>query len=110
LGERRGGRDSVAISVAAARARMVAWFRILPHTHVQQLMAGSPEEVSEECCLGEVCSLVAGAEIEVAYMTGTPRMRVPVVSEEVTVVSRIVLDAPSRSRKHPAPVSDHGWE
>jgi hypothetical protein len=73
-------------------------------------MAGSPEEVSEECCLGEVCSHVAGIEIEVAYTTGTPRMRVLVVSEEEMAVSRIVPDAPSRSHKHPAPVSDHDWE
>jgi len=73
-------------------------------------MAGSPEEVSEECCLGEVCSHVAGIEIEVAYTTGTPHTRVLVVSEEEMAVSRIVPDAPSRSHKHPAPVSDHGWE
>jgi hypothetical protein len=108
LGE-GGGRDSAAI-IAAARSKIVACCHILPHTQVQQLMAGSLEEVSEECCLGEVCSHVAGVEIEVAYTTGTPHMRVPVVSEEGMAVSRIVLDAPSRSHKHPAPVSDYGWE
>jgi hypothetical protein len=71
-------------------------------------LIGSPEEVSEECCLGEVCSHVAGIGIEVAYTTGTPHMKVPVVSEEeMMAVSRIGPDAPSRSHKHPAPVSDH---
>jgi hypothetical protein len=99
----------VAIS-AAARSKTVACCHILPHTHVQQLMAGSPEVVSEGCCLGEVCSHVAEIEVEVAYTTGTPHMRVPVVSEEEMAVSRIVPDAPSRSHKHPALVSDHGWE
>jgi hypothetical protein len=73
-------------------------------------MADSPEEVSEECCLGEVCSHVAGVEVGVAYTTGTPHMRVLAVREEEMAVSRIVPDAPSRSHKHPAPVSDHGWE
>jgi hypothetical protein len=73
-------------------------------------MAGSPEEVSEECCLGEVCLHVAGIEIEVAYTTGIPHMRVLVVSEVEMAVSKIVPDAPSRSHKHPAPVSDHDWE
>ena len=73
-------------------------------------MAGNPEEVSEECCLGEVCSHVVGIEIEVAYTTGTPHMRVLVVSEEEMAVSRIVPDALSRSHKHPVLVSDHGWE
>jgi hypothetical protein len=109
FGRKGGERNSAAIS-AAAQSRIVACCHILPHTHVQQLMAGSPEEVSEECCLGEVCSHVAGFEIEVGYTTGTPHMTVPVVSEEEMAVSRIVPDAPSRSHKHPAPVSDHGWE
>ncbi len=103
------GRNSATTS-AAARARIVACCRILPHTLVQQLMAGSPEEVSEECCLGGVCSHVAGVEIGVAYTTGTPHMKVLVVSEAEMAVSRTVPDAPSRSHKHPAPVSDHDWE
>ena len=80
----------------------------LPHTHVQQLTVGSPEEVSEECCLEEVCSHVAEVEIEVAYMTGTPHMRALVVTEEELAVSRIVPNAPSRSYKRFAPVSDYG--
>jgi hypothetical protein len=105
-----GRRDSATTSAAAARSRIVAWCRILPHTHVQQLMAGSPEEVSEECCLEEVCSHVVEVEIEVEYTTWTPHMRVLAVNEEETAVSRIVPDAPSRSHKHPEQVSDHGWE
>jgi hypothetical protein len=73
-------------------------------------MAGSPEEVSEECCLGEACLHVVEVETGVVYTTGTPHTRVLDVNEEETAVSRIVPDAPSRSHKHPAPVSDHGWE
>jgi hypothetical protein len=112
FGRRRGegGRDSATVNAAARRSRIVACCHILPHTHVQRLLAGSPEEVSEECCLGEVCSHVAGVEIEVVYTTGTPHTRVLVVSGEETGVSRIVSDVPSRSHMHPAPVSDHGRE
>lgn len=101
------GSDPAATSVAAARSRIVACCRILPHTQAQQLMAGSPEVVSEECCLAEVCSHVVGVEIEVVYTTGTRHMRVLVVGE--MAVSRIVPDAPCRIHKHFALVNDYGW-
>lgn len=109
LGGEGEGRDSATINAAARRSRIVACCHILPHTHVQQLMAGSPEEVSEGCCLGEVCSHVAGVETEVAYTTGTPHTGVPAVSEDEMVVSRIAPDAPCHTHKHPVPVSGHGW-
>jgi hypothetical protein len=108
-GRRGGGRDSATTS-AAALTRIVACCRILPQTHVQQSLAGSLEEVSEECCLGEVCSHVVGVETEAVDTTGTPHMRVQVVSGDEMAVSRIVPDAPSRSHKHPVPASDHDWE
>jgi len=70
-------------------------------------MAGSPEEVSEECCPGEACSHVAGVEYELARTTGIPHMKV-LVGEEEMAGSRIVPDAPSHSHKRPVLANEHG--
>ncbi len=81
----------------AARPRIVAYCHILHRTRVLALwmMVGSPEAVSEECCLGGVCSPGAGHESEHTRETPRTKIQAARLGREKAKKSRAEGDVPS---------------